>query len=286
MTDKSLEARWGDDMLDGGFTVVPNLILDALPRLGITDEESLFIIHVFRFKRDERNPYPKVRTLARTMGKSERTIQSYMRSLEGKGCLERKYRENDSSELDFSGLLDAVRDLRGVKNPAPPATSCTPGVNGSAPPPVQGPASKKRNTSKAGNKKGKKKPVLQPPVQTSKSNGGEVSKQVESSFDEEDRFLDSLQEADKVEGIYAIQEHWRMNAENGRLPAKTAAYWLFAHPKGCWDHLEKHGLEKATKIIKSAMDEAFERNRRGKINDLIGYLNDGIQAMNPYLIHE
>ena len=77
-----------------------------------------------------------------------------------------------------------------------------------------------------------------------------------------------------------------MSTENGPLPAKRAAYWLFAHPKGCWNHLEKHGKHRAVALVIKAMDEAFTRDRRGKVKDIIAYLNDGTQAMNPFLIHE
>ena len=77
-----------------------------------------------------------------------------------------------------------------------------------------------------------------------------------------------------------------MNAENGELPAKKAAYWLFAYPKGCWDHLENYGIEKAVRLIEKAIDITVQKHRQGRVKDLIGYLNDGIQAVNPYLIHE
>lgn len=273
MADHSLAARWGDDLLDAGFGTIPYAILDALPHLGITAEEFLFIIHVFRFKRDERNPYPSVETLARNMSKSTRTVQTYMSSLESSGYLKRIFRPNQSSELDFSGLLNAVRKLRGVKNPSPPETSCTPGVKDTSPAPMKNPSSRTKSSKKELKEK-KKKPVPKPPPTPA-----EAAKQ-------EERFLDSLQSADEVEGIMAIQEHWRMNTDSGELSARTAGYWLFAYPKGWSNYLEKHGKDKAVELINQAMNKAFERHRKGRVKDLIGYLNAGIQGENSYLISE
>lgn len=273
MADHSLAARWGDDLLDAGFGTIPYAILDALPHLGITAEEFLFIIHVFRFKRDERNPYPSVETLARNMSKSTRTIQKYMSSLESSGYLKRLFRPNQSSELDFSGLLNAVRKSRGVKHPSPPEISCTPGAKDTSPPPVKN-LSPRTRSSKKETKEKKKKPVPKPPPTPAEA------------AEQEEKFLDSLQSADEVEGIRLIQEHWRMNVAEGELPAKTAAYWLFANPKGNWNYLEKHGQDKAVQLIIKAMDKAFAKHKSGRVLDLIGYLNAGIQREDSYLIFE
>lgn len=274
MTDYSLKARWGDGLLDRGTVWFPVLLFEVYHLLGISEEELVFIQQAFCYKWDDRNPYPSFSTIAAKMGKAKRRIQQYAKSLEEKKLMERKPRLGSSSELNFSPLLAAMRKiLQGMKNSSPPETPVTPEVKNPSPPPVKNlsPRTKSSKTKPTGKKK---KPVPKPPPTPA-----EAAKQ-------EERFLDSLQNADEVEGIRLIQEHWRMSVAEGELPAKTAAYWLFANPKGNWDYLEKHGKDKAVRLIIKAMDKAFAKYKLGKVQDLIGYLNAGIQREDSYLICE
>ncbi len=54
-----LQVRFGDDLLEAGFTAVPNLFLTNYRDLGISDGAALWVIHVLRFKWTEDNPYPR-----------------------------------------------------------------------------------------------------------------------------------------------------------------------------------------------------------------------------------
>ena len=284
MADYSIKARWGDELLDKGLTCIPNLVLDLYSKLDITSEELLFILLAFSFKWDERNPFPSCRTIAAKMGKKKRTVQAYAQSLENKGYLIRKPRLGRSSELDFSPLLDAIKQ-QVTKNPAPHAESCTGGMQDAAPPPVQNPAPRTRRIPEE-EKEEEDEPVFEPSEQNCQSSGDEVSKQVITHYSEEadEKVFRSLQDADELEGILKIQEHWKVTTKFEFLPARIAAYWLFAYPRGLWNHLEEFGLEKAVQLVTRAMDQAFELHKQGRIRDLIGYLNAGIQNKNPYLI--
>lgn len=282
MSDHSLEARWGDDLLDLGFLCAPVLLLRHYPRLGLADEELIFVLEALCFRWSADNPFPSFATIAATMNKTRRRIQHYAESLEMKKLMARKPRLGGSSELDFSLLLAAMRNLlQEMKDSSPPETHATPGVKNPSPPPAKDPSPRTRST-KAEQKRTKREPVLQPPPATPKG-----LKQVTSNRPndgQDDRFLGKLKNADEIEGIRLIQEHWRMSTAEHDLPARTAAYWLFAHPKGCWNYLERHGKDKGVQLITAAMDKAFEQHRQGKVRDLIAFLNAGIQAENPYLL--
>ncbi len=45
----TLEVKFGDALLEHGFTSIPNLVLESYAALGITSNEMLFIIHVWKY---------------------------------------------------------------------------------------------------------------------------------------------------------------------------------------------------------------------------------------------
>ena len=282
MADYSIKARWGDELLDKGLTCIPNLVLDLYSKLDITSEELLFILLAFSFKWDERNPFPSCRTIAAKMGKKKRTVQAYAQSLENKGYLIRKPRLGRSSELDFSPLLDAIKQ-QVTKNPAPHAESCTGGMQDAAPPPVQNPAPRTRRIPEE-EKEEEDEPVFEPSEQNWQLSGEEVSKQVEDPQDQDEEYHIDFESADEVEGIMAIKDHWIVTTDFDPLSDREAAYWLFAYPKGWCNHLEQCGKDKAVSMITRAIDKAVAAYKRGKVRDIIAYLNAGIQNKNPYLI--
>ena len=109
-----LVVRFGAEIMEEGFTSVPNLVLNQYAALGITGAEMLFIIHVWQFWWSEReNPHPASRTLAERMGVDQRTIRNYTASLEAKGFLATRERiipgEGQRANVyDFAKLLKAV----------------------------------------------------------------------------------------------------------------------------------------------------------------------------------
>ncbi len=46
-SETSLEARWGDIILDAGHTSIPNLLLELYSELGISNDQMMLIIHIF-----------------------------------------------------------------------------------------------------------------------------------------------------------------------------------------------------------------------------------------------
>lgn len=278
MSDQSLKARWGDDLLDGGFGIIPYMLLDALPQLEIPAEVFLFIIHVFRFKRDERNPFPSLFTISRNMGKSLRSVQQYARFLEEKDYLRRNPRLGQASELDFSLLLEAVRKLHGMKFSSSPEDSGTQGVQDSA-----SSVQESAHVRRRGKEVLEEEPVLQPPLDNGREKR-EATIQAQSPDDKDRKFLESLEYAEQIEAVVAVQEHWLVTTDLEPLPDRTAAYWVWGYPKGLWNYLERYGKGKAVELVIKAIDKAYEKYRRGGVKDIMGYLNAGIQGEKQYLI--
>ena len=111
--DRRIVVRFGDEVLEAGFTTVPNLVLDHYATLGITSDEMMFTIHIWQYWWTERDPYPSLATVAAKMGKSWRTAHRYAKSLEKKQMLRITHRDRDdggqsTSEYDFEPMINAV----------------------------------------------------------------------------------------------------------------------------------------------------------------------------------
>lgn len=113
-TPTRLVVRFGEEILEAGFTTVPNLVLRHYASLGITPAEMMFIIHVWEFWWSEREPYPALSTIAERMQMTRRNVRKYVQSLREKNVLIVTERFDDSgqttSEYDFSPLIAAVLD--------------------------------------------------------------------------------------------------------------------------------------------------------------------------------
>jgi len=85
--DRRLVQRYGASLLSGGYTALPTYAYVYYARLGVSEAELVFIGQLCTYWWSTRDPYPGEGALAARMGKTTRTIQGYLRSLEGKGLL-------------------------------------------------------------------------------------------------------------------------------------------------------------------------------------------------------
>src|SRR5215212_7963267 len=111
-----LELRFGDEIIQAGWTVVPNVLLRYQAKLEISASELTFILQVWYHWWDLKDPYPALPTVSQRMGQSRRQVNRYVEALKDKGYLivkERKsaQRGQITSEYDFSPLLDKLREL-------------------------------------------------------------------------------------------------------------------------------------------------------------------------------
>jgi len=80
-----LQVRFGDDLLEAGFTAVPNLFLTNYRDLGIGDGAALWVVHILRFKWTEDNPYPRRSSIP--MNANRDTQKRYAAELRRRGLL-------------------------------------------------------------------------------------------------------------------------------------------------------------------------------------------------------
>lgn len=131
-----ITVRFGNDILQAGFTAIPNLVLDHYGELGISASEMMFIIHVWQFWWTEKNPYPSLQIIADRMATSRRQVRRYTEGLKEKGLLRVLERHQPgfgqiTSEYDFAPLIERVvamvpTEKRGwTEVTAPPRTEVT-----------------------------------------------------------------------------------------------------------------------------------------------------------------
>jgi len=85
--DRRLVVRYGAWLLVGGYTAIPTYAWVYYARLGVSEAEMVLIAQLCTYWWDARDPFPGEAALAARMGKTVRTIQGYLRSLEAKGLL-------------------------------------------------------------------------------------------------------------------------------------------------------------------------------------------------------
>lgn len=96
---------WGD-ILDDGFTSVPNILLKHRNKLGIKPQHLTLIIDIMSFKWDSENPFPSYFTLAQRSGVAERSIKRLTQDLEEMGLLKRTPRFHEDTGAQITTIYD------------------------------------------------------------------------------------------------------------------------------------------------------------------------------------
>jgi len=134
--DRRLVQRYGVLLLTGGYTALPTYAWIYYARLGVSEAEMVLIAQLCTYWWSARDPYPGEAALAARMGKTVRTIQGYLRSLEGKGLLHIHTRlstngRQSTNAYDLRPFFAAVEGLARLDGLLPaadaaPATPATP----------------------------------------------------------------------------------------------------------------------------------------------------------------
>ena len=96
---------WGN-ILDEGFTSVPNILLKYRNNLGIKAQHLTLVIDIMSFKWDTENPFPSYSTLAKRAGVAERTIKRVTQDLEELNLLIRTPRFDNKTGAQITTIFD------------------------------------------------------------------------------------------------------------------------------------------------------------------------------------
>jgi DNA-binding transcriptional regulator YhcF (GntR family) len=114
---RASEQKWGLDVMQLGFTIVPSLLFKAQDRLGLSTTQLAVLLQIADHWWDaDRNPWPSKGLLATKLGIKPRQVQRVIADLEKRGYVKRIVRSTHaggklSNQYDFSGLAKALKKL-------------------------------------------------------------------------------------------------------------------------------------------------------------------------------
>ena len=113
--EKALHQKWGAAVIAGGYTVLPNVILQNQKALDLKHLDVLVLMCLLSQWWDKDDlPRPAKTSIARTLDVDPRTVQRSIAKLEKQGYIERKERwatvgDNLPNFYDLSGLVAAAK---------------------------------------------------------------------------------------------------------------------------------------------------------------------------------
>jgi DNA-binding MarR family transcriptional regulator len=96
---------WGE-ILDEGFTSVPNILLRYRTRLGLKPKHIMLIIDIMSHKWDSESPFPSYSTLAHRSGIDERSVKRITQDLEELELLIKTPRFDDETGAQVTTVFD------------------------------------------------------------------------------------------------------------------------------------------------------------------------------------
>ena len=115
--ERAFDKRWGEDIVSGGYLLVPSILLRAQARLHLDCVELAVLLHLIdHWWSEGKMPFPSKQRLSERIGKSEKTIQRAMARLESEGLVKRISRHNPtggqtSNTYDLKPLIAKLRPI-------------------------------------------------------------------------------------------------------------------------------------------------------------------------------
>ena len=113
----STERIFGSQVYSHGYTGVPNILLRAQKRLGISPTQLNIIVQLLSYYYDpHRPPFPAKRELAKRIGITEQTLRINIKALEEAGLVTREQQKTaagdyGSNRYHLNGLIDRLKKL-------------------------------------------------------------------------------------------------------------------------------------------------------------------------------
>jgi DNA-binding HxlR family transcriptional regulator len=114
---RAFEEKWGADVRQLGFTMVPSLLFKAQQRLGLSPTQLVVLLQLIDHWWDlERHPWPSKELLSTKIGINPRQVQRVVAELEKGGFLKRTDRYlpkggKTSNEYVLTGLVTKLKKL-------------------------------------------------------------------------------------------------------------------------------------------------------------------------------
>lgn len=114
---RASEGKWGADVLQLGFTIVPSLIFRAQRRLGLSPSQLAVLLQLADYWWDPgRRPFPSKEKLSDRLNLGPRQVQRIIADLEKAGFVKRVQRYAAtggklSNTYDLSGLVQRLKKI-------------------------------------------------------------------------------------------------------------------------------------------------------------------------------
>ena len=114
---KASHKKWGKQVIDQGFCIIPSILFRAQERIGIDPNQLNVLLQICDYWWDhKRRPYISKETIAKRVGLSARSVQRHMAELEKAGLLRRVERRatnggRQANEFDLSGLVEKLKKI-------------------------------------------------------------------------------------------------------------------------------------------------------------------------------
>ena len=119
-TEKTEYGIWGNKILDQGFTLIPNALIENFTDIGLTHTHMIIIIAMMRFSHRGSRPFPAQKTLEQITGLSDRTIQKAIKEMKGMGYLtiQKRYKERigngvkrTTNRYNYNGIIGKITQV-------------------------------------------------------------------------------------------------------------------------------------------------------------------------------
>jgi len=123
----TLLSIWGQNLLEDGWTTIPNSLLRYQSKLDISNSELVVLIHLISFiHHPNAQVYPSINLLSERTNQDRRTIQRTIRRLEEKDLVRKRVRSKGKTDIGMTNTYDIdplMRKLIGLylSKPANPA---------------------------------------------------------------------------------------------------------------------------------------------------------------------
>jgi hypothetical protein len=112
---QTLASKWGKDLVEAGWTALPNVIFKNQNELGLKPLDVLILLHLASYWRTASEPpRPAKGTIAACINVDPRTVQRSIKKMEDLNYLRRIVRKgtensNLPNEYDLTGLIRATK---------------------------------------------------------------------------------------------------------------------------------------------------------------------------------
>ena len=115
--ESSTTKIFGNKVMDHGYTAVPNILVRAQSRIGISTTQFNIVVQLLSYWIDpDRPPFPGKKELANRMGINPVTLRKNIAALEQTGLIEREQRKTaagdyGSNTYKLDGLITKLQSL-------------------------------------------------------------------------------------------------------------------------------------------------------------------------------